>query len=80
MDFETLKNQKFSFNAGANIDTRYFVDNGDGSYSVTDLFVYTVAMSVRDKAKDYIFKADTARQYTTESKEKTRPDAWEAVG
>lgn len=77
MDFETLKNQKFSFNAGANIDPRYFVDNGDGSYSVTDLFVYTVAMSVRDKAKDYIFKADTARQYTTESKEKTRPDAWE---
>ena len=77
MDFETLKNEKFSFKNDANIDSRYFEQNGDGSYSPTDLFVYTVAMSVRDKAKEAIFALDTQRQYTVESKEKTRPDQWE---
>ena len=77
MDFEKLKTQVFTFPADAKIDSRYFTDEGNGTYKATDLFIYTVAMSVRDKAKDAIFKMDTARKYTNEGEVKTRPDTWE---
>lgn len=77
MDFEKLKSEKFNFNDGAKVDPRYFDANEDGSFSPTDLFVYTVAMSVRNMAKDAIFKMDTARKYTNEGAPKERPDQWE---
>lgn len=77
MDYEKLRTKKFTFKEGSTIDGRYFFANEDGTYTPTELFIYTVAMSVRDKAFDAICKLDTNRQYTNVSKEKTRPDAWE---
>ena len=34
--------------SGANIDTRYWTDNGDGTYTPTALLIYTIA---RDAAE-----------------------------
>ena len=51
---------------GGNIDTRYFTDNGDGTYSATPAFIHNVLRDAMAYYKEQIFQLDTECMYHTE--------------
>jgi len=60
---------------GANIDPRYFKDNGDGTYSLTPLMIYSIGRDAADYYKKRIFDIDDANQYHTASVRQVK-DTW----
>ena len=52
--------------AGANIDTRYWTDNGDGTYTPTALLIYTIARDATEYFKKVIAKLDKEEPAVTQ--------------
>lgn len=50
-----------------NIDPRYFKDNGDGNYKLTQLMIYNIARDAAEYFKQRIFDIDTDCQYHSAS-------------
>lgn len=61
--------------SGVNIDPRYFKDNGDGTYSLTPLMIYSLARDAVDYFKQRIFDIDDGKQYHTASVRQVK-DTW----
>lgn len=51
---------------GANIDSRYWTDNGDGTYTATALLIYTIARDATEYFKNKIAKLDAEEDAVTE--------------
>lgn len=47
-----------TFPKGANIDPRYWTDNGDGTYSATPILIYSIARDATEYFKKQIVKLD----------------------
>ena len=52
--------------SGANIDTRYWTDNGDGTYTPTALLIYTIARDAAEYFKDALVKLDSEEPAITQ--------------
>ena len=52
--------------SGANIDTRYWTDNGDGTYTPTALLIYTIARDAAEYFKDALVKLDAEEPAITQ--------------
>lgn len=71
-------------NDAKNIDTRYFRDNGDGTFTPTPLLIYNIARDAESYFKQRIFELDDSKSFHTESlrevkdtwAEKTHNDQW----
>lgn len=72
---ETLKKPISLKNASENINPRYFQDNGDGTYTLTQTFIYNVMRDALAFYKEQVFKLDTECLYHTE-KEAEFKDTW----
>jgi hypothetical protein len=71
---DTLATKTFKVEGG-NIDPRYFVYNGDGTYGVTPTFIYNVTRDAEKFYHDQICVLDASGQYHTE-KTKVCEDTW----
>lgn len=52
---------------GENIDSRYFTDNGDGTYNCTPLFIRNMARDAAEFFKKRIFALDENHQFSSSS-------------
>lgn len=61
--------------SGENIDSRYFIDLGDGTYRATPLFIHNVARDLVNFTKKRIFELDDGNLYHSESLREVK-DTW----
>lgn len=76
MKLENLKSLEISLNESANIDSRYFKQNDNGTYSPTQTLVYNIMRDAAEYYKDQIFDLDTDCLYHTEKLAEMK-DTWQ---
>ena len=61
---------------GENIDPRYFEDNGDGTYTLTQTMIYNIVRDAMNFYKEQVFSLDSECLYHTEKLAEFK-DTWQ---